>query len=72
LRFSFDTLIKGTDLEPLELEIEHTQRRQRCPSCGGEFDVGRDIDTTCPRCGESRTKLVAGDEMEIVYLEVEE
>ncbi len=71
LRFSFEVLVKGTDLEPLELEIEHVRRRQRCPACGGEFDV-IESDTRCPTCGEPRTRLIAGDEMNIIYLEVEE
>ena len=71
LTFSFEVLVKGTDMEPLELEIEHVRRRQRCPACGGEFDV-IESDTRCPTCGEPRTRLIAGDEMNIIYLEVEE
>jgi Zn finger protein HypA/HybF involved in hydrogenase expression len=31
-----------------------------------------DYDPTCPKCGEFSTALISGDEMEIVYLEVED
>ncbi len=71
LDFCFQSLVKGTDLEPISLEIERTARRQRCPKCDREFEVV-ECDPTCPQCGEFQTVLVAGDEMEIVYLEVED
>lgn len=39
LTFGFDCLVRGTDLEPLALVIEHVPRRQRCPACNLAFDV---------------------------------
>jgi hydrogenase nickel incorporation protein HypA/HybF len=71
LQFCFQSLVKGTELEPISLEIEHTARRHRCPKCSREFDVV-DYDPTCPECGEFQTVLIGGDEMEIAYLEVED
>ena len=71
LEFCFQSLVKGTELEPVRLEIERLPRRHRCPQCEREFDV-IDYDPTCPECGEFYTQLTAGDEMEIVYLEIEE
>jgi hydrogenase nickel incorporation protein HypA/HybF len=71
LEFCFQSLVKGTELEPIGLEIERSPRRHRCPQCGCEFDVV-DYDPTCPKCGEFSTALISGDEMEIVYLEVED
>ena len=71
LEFCFHSLVRGTDLEPIRLDIERTARRHRCPGCSREFDVV-EYDPTCPDCGEFHTVLVAGDEMEIVYLEIED
>ena len=71
LDFCFQSLVKDTELEPVGLEIERSPRRHRCPKCGCEFVVV-DYDPTCPTCGEFSTALISGDEMEIVYLEVED
>lgn len=71
LRFGFDALASGTDLETASLEIEFCPRRQRCPACGREFTVV-DFEVACPGCGESRTECIGGDELSLAYLEVEE
>jgi len=71
LTFSFDALVKSSDLEPLKLEIEFCPRRHLCPGCGQNFVV-REYATTCPSCGEPRTKCISGDELDITYLEIEE
>jgi hydrogenase nickel incorporation protein HypA/HybF len=71
LEFCLQSLVKGTALDPISLEIERTPRRHRCPKCSREFDV-IDYEVECPECGEFRTMLISGDEMEISYLEVED
>jgi hydrogenase nickel incorporation protein HypA/HybF len=71
LSFCFDSLVAGSDLAPLGLEIEHRPRRQRCPRCQHTFAV-KDFATACPRCGNSETDCVGGDELELAYLEVED
>ena len=71
LRFGLEVLVRETDLEGLQLEIEHCPRRQRCPQCGNEF-IARDYEITCPGCGAARTECMGGDELEIAYLEIEE
>ena len=71
LSFSFDALVKNSDLQPLALEIERRPRCQRCPACGRVFRV-HDYDITCPDCGEERTCCVSGDELEMTYLELED
>lgn len=71
VRFGFDALARGTDLESASLEIEFCPRRQRCPACGREFTVA-DFDVKCPGCAESHTECIAGDELSLAYLEVEE
>ena len=71
LSFGFEVLVKGTDLEPLALEIESTLRRHECPQCKRVFTVV-DYQVDCPECGATETRCVGGDELELAYLEVEE
>ena len=62
LTFSFQALVKGTELEPATLEIEARPRRHRCRECALEFVV-RDYDTLCPDCGAARTECISGTEL---------
>jgi hydrogenase nickel incorporation protein HypA/HybF len=71
LRFAFEVLTRDTDLETLELEIELCPRRQRCFACDAEFDV-ISYELRCPQCSGERTECVGGDQLELVYLEMEE
>ncbi len=71
LDFSFSALVKGSDLEPLALEIEPLPRRHRCRQCGETFAVS-DARLACPSCGSAESVMVSGDEMELAYMEVEE
>jgi hydrogenase nickel incorporation protein HypA/HybF len=71
LRFSFDSLVSGSDLDPLELEVESVPRRQRCAGCDHAFVVV-DYDLFCPECGALATECVSGTELELAYLEVEQ
>ena len=71
LRFSFDALIRETELEDLALEIEVCARRHRCNDCRTEFDV-KDFVFECPRCTSTRNECIRGDELELAYLELEE
>jgi hydrogenase nickel incorporation protein HypA/HybF len=71
LRFCFEAIILGTDLESLALGIEVCPRRHRCQLCGREFVV-RDYDSRCPQCANLETTCISGDELELAYLEIEE
>ncbi|MGD0922857.1 MAG: hydrogenase maturation nickel metallochaperone HypA [Terriglobia bacterium] len=71
LSFCFDSLVRGTELEPLTLEIETRPRRQLCPECGRTFRVV-DYSIVCPDCGAAGTRCIGGNELEMVYLELEE
>ena len=71
LRFCFDAIVLGTDLESLELGIEVCPRRHRCQVCGRDFVV-RDYDSRCPQCASLETTFISGDELNLAYLEVEE
>lgn len=71
LSFGFEVLVKGTEFEPVILEIERSPRRQRCPECKNEFNV-EDYELACPNCGATGTECVGGQELEFTYLELEE
>ena len=71
LAFGFEALVRDTRWEPLQLDIEFCQRRQRCSTCGQEFTAAK-FDTACPRCGEALTLCIGGDELDIAFIEVED
>jgi hydrogenase nickel incorporation protein HypA/HybF len=71
LRFCFEVLVSGSDLEPLALDLELVPRRNRCLDCGTLFTVV-DYNFNCGACGGIRTEPASGDEMELTYLELEE
>jgi hydrogenase nickel incorporation protein HypA/HybF len=70
LRFAFDSMTRGTDLQSLELRIESCPLRNRCQACGRDFVV-YNYESRCPQCGSLETVFAAGDELELAYLEVE-
>ncbi|HYX68232.1 MAG TPA: hydrogenase maturation nickel metallochaperone HypA [Terriglobales bacterium] len=69
LRFCFEAIVQGSDLEPLALEIEIRPRQQRCPACNLTFAV-KDYDVTCPTCRSAATECISGDEMDLAYVEI--
>jgi hydrogenase nickel incorporation protein HypA/HybF len=71
LRFCLETLVSGSDLEPLAFEIEIRPWMRRCRGCGAEFRVV-DSNPDCSLCGSTETEASGGDEMEFSYLELEE
>ncbi|MFB3921906.1 MAG: hydrogenase maturation nickel metallochaperone HypA [Terriglobia bacterium] len=71
LHFCFDALVADSALAPLALEIEWRPRRQKCLECDRVFNVA-DFDITCPDCGAPETRCIGGDELEMVYLEMED
>ena len=70
LRFCFDSLV-CSEAKPPALEIEYLPRRNRCAACGEVFRL-KDFEIVCPRCGNSPTDPVSGDEMDIAFVELEE
>ena len=71
MSFCFEALVRGTDLEPLALEVEYCPRRYQCQTCGHEENVTSREASACPECGMRELKFLGGDELELAYLEVE-
>ena len=71
MSFCFEALVRGTDLEPLTLEVEYCSRRHQCRTCREIFAAPLE-GSRCPACGGMDSLFVAGDELELSYLEVED
>jgi len=71
LRFAFTALVKGTDLDAVDFEIQSCRRRNRCLECDCEFESDL-YSNPCPDCASERSILVGGDELDLAYVEVEE
>jgi len=71
LAFGFEALVKDTPYESLVLEIDLRKRVQRCRACGREYESGM-LFSACPGCGSEDTACIAGDELDIAFIELED
>lgn len=71
LSFGFEALVKDTALEGLILEIDFRRRMQRCTGCCCEFETHM-LFSPCPRCSSASTVCISGDELDIVFIELED
>lgn len=69
LSFAFDTVTRGTALEGARLVVEDVPLSFRCRDCGTSW---KDESALCPSCGSIHRETVAGMELEIESVEVEE
>ncbi len=71
LRFGFEALCRDTPLQDTVLEIEFCRRKQRCNGCTAEFEPESFL-TTCPRCGADDSVCIAGKELDVRFIELED
>jgi hydrogenase nickel incorporation protein HypA/HybF len=71
LRFSFDLVADGTPVEGAELELEEVPARGRCETCGAESPI-EGFPLHCARCGRLDLEMIAGEELRVESLELEE
>ncbi len=71
LSFSFSAMVQDTAWAPLEIEIVPVPRRQRCRACAHEFTAPA-WESSCPLCSERRSDTIAGAELQIAYVEVDD
>jgi hydrogenase nickel incorporation protein HypA/HybF len=69
LQFSFDVIVRDTDLRGATLDIERVALLQHCERCARDYPVV-EFTLVCPDCG-APTRTVAGDELQMTYLELE-
>ena len=71
LEFAFGLVTEGTALDGAELALEVVPAVGRCRGCGAET-VFDGFPLTCARCGGLDLQLLAGEELLVDALELEE
>ena len=71
LGFAFELVAAGTEVEGAELRVEHVPVRVRCARCEIESEAP-EFPLACAGCGSVHVDVVAGDELLVESLELEE
>lgn len=71
LTFSFEVVAQGTLAEGAVLEIEAIPARGACRRCGAVSEL-HSFPLQCPACGSFDLEIVAGEELLVTSLELEE
>jgi len=69
LEFCFDAIRKGTPLEDAKLFIENVAIVVHCQVCGHESEIEK-FEFQCLNCGGSDLKIISGDELKVVEIEI--
>jgi hydrogenase nickel incorporation protein HypA/HybF len=70
LEFAFELVAQGTPLEGAELVLEEVAVTVRCRTCGAESRLDG-FPLICP-CGSAAVEIIAGEELTVESLDVEE
>ncbi|HUO69240.1 MAG TPA: hydrogenase maturation nickel metallochaperone HypA [Solirubrobacteraceae bacterium] len=71
LQFYFEIVARDTVCEDATLELTEIEARARCSDCGLEWEL-LDPVFRCPACRATAVTIVAGEELAVDYIEVEE
>jgi hydrogenase nickel incorporation protein HypA/HybF len=71
LTFAFELITEGTRLEGAELVIEEVPARARCRGCAAETEMEW-FPLACGQCGGLDVELVAGEELLVDALELDD
>ncbi|WP_017315142.1 hydrogenase maturation nickel metallochaperone HypA [Mastigocladopsis repens] len=70
VQFCFDVCTQGTVLEGAKLDILETPGLAKCHQCGAEIPLEKPFGSC--RCGSVHLDLIAGEELKIKEIEIEE
>jgi hydrogenase nickel incorporation protein HypA/HybF len=70
LEFYFGFVTKGTVCDGARLDVEVVPARLRCDDCGDEWQLDEPL-FRCA-CGSTEVEIVAGNELEVESIEIEE
>ena len=68
VRFCFDLVTEGTDLDGALLEISQSPAVCRCRVCGGDFEPDGPL-VMCP-CGSAEVTVLTGQDLKITSVQV--
>ena len=71
LAFHFEILARGTACEGAAPRCSGSSRRGCAARAGAEWEL-EELSFRCPRCGGGQTSVVAGEELLVESIEVEE
>jgi hydrogenase nickel incorporation protein HypA/HybF len=71
LTFSFDLVAQGTSIEGAELALEEVPATGKCRACGAESQL-ESFPLQCAACGGLDLEIVAGEELYVESLELED
>ncbi len=71
LRFYWEIVTRETVCDGARLEIDEIEARARCGDCVAEWQP-LVAGFRCPGCASARVQIIAGEELEIEYLELKE
>ncbi len=70
--FAFDALKREfPKIASAELEVEEVPIEYKCLDCGKVFEVESVYFPECPECGSLNVKLLKGEELDVVDVEIE-
>ena len=70
LQFYFGVLAQGTPCEGAALQARTSPARMQC-DCGAEWELAEPV-FRCPRCAGAQVLVLAGEELRVESIEVEE
>ena len=70
LSFCFEVIIGGTELEGARLIMDLIPLVGYCDECRDEFEI-KDYAFVCPKCGGTKIRTIAGQDLSIVEIEVD-
>jgi hydrogenase nickel incorporation protein HypA/HybF len=70
VQFYWDIMTVGTIVEGSRLHFQRVRAVMRCFACQSEFEALR-LEWTCPQCGSSHVRVVAGIEFKLEAIDVE-
>ncbi|HKJ68227.1 MAG TPA: hydrogenase maturation nickel metallochaperone HypA [bacterium] len=71
LSFCFDAVKKSTPFPDAELIVERIPGAGMCDACGKELHIDQPF-AVCPDCGNYTVRVVGGQELKVISLEIEE
>jgi hydrogenase nickel incorporation protein HypA/HybF len=71
LRFYWEIVARDTVCEDAELDVTVIEARLHCQDCGREWEP-LIAAFRCPDCASAKVDIIAGQELEIEYLELKE